>query len=78
MNMYLVEYWYPYSEYGGLQCVIAENADHCVEILAIRVDRSDRQSYPDYEKRIKQCVDDAKVFKLQDDYAPGVVDSFIT
>lgn len=78
MNIYLVDYWYPESEYGGLQCVVARDADHCVEMIITHTDASDKRAHPDYERRIMNCVAQSKVYKLRDDYAPGVVDSFLT
>ena len=80
MNIYLVDYWLPFpsSEYGGLECVVARDADHCVEILVARVGKYDQECYPDYERQIQNRVAEAKVFTLQGEHKAGVVESFTT
>lgn len=80
MNIYLVDYWLPFpsSEYGGLECVVARNADHCVEILVSRENKYTREAYPNFEQEIQNAVAHATVFTLRGEYEPGVVESFIT
>ena len=80
MQIYLVNYWLPFpsSEYGGLECVIARDADHCVELIVERVSKHERSRFPDYERLIQNAVAHSKMFYLNGDYKPGVVESFIT
>lgn len=80
MKLYLVNYWMPFpsSEYGGLQCVIAKDDASCVRILAELVYEYYAEKYPDYEKRIKELVAQAKSYELAGDHEEGVVEEFTT
>ena len=42
MKIYLVPYWMPFpsSEYGGLECIIAENDEQCIQMLANEIERT--------------------------------------
>ena len=81
MKMYLVPYWLPFpmSEYGGLECVIAENVEQCIQILADDAGEYTRKQYPDFMDLIRAEVVDAKAYELvNSDFEPGIVSSFTT
>jgi len=83
MFIFLVDYWmnFPFSEYGGIQCVIAENDDDAVvKILSETVDEHYIQFYPDYKELITDCVKRSKRYKLDHGirYQSGIVEEFIT
>ena len=81
MKIYLVPYWlpFPWSEYGGLECVIAKDIEHCVQLLAEDVGEYFREQYPDYVERIRSEVWDAKSYELVgSNLEPGVIESFTT
>ena len=82
MFIFLVDYWMPKwdSEYGGLQCVVAQNEDEVVKILSEFVSEYHQRGFPDYKEMITEDVKKAKRFKLDSsvpfDY--GIVKDFIT
>ena len=81
MKIYLVPYWMPFpsSEYGGLECIIAENDEQCIQILADDVDDYHRRHYSDYMERIRSEVVGAKSYELAgSNLEPGIVSSFTT
>ena len=83
MKIYLVDYWMPFpsSEYGGLQCVIAEDVEECVRIIMEDVDdiyKGSRYEKDDLEERIRSVVQQAKVLELAEGYTAGIVEEFTT
>ena len=81
MKIYLVPYWMPFpsSEYGGLECIIAENDEQCIQILADDVGEYFRGQYPDFMERIRSEVVGAKSYELAgSNLEPGIVSSFTT
>ena len=81
MKLYLVYYWMPFpsSEYGGLECVIARDVEHCVEILANEVGEYSRSQYPNYLDLIRLEVRSAKSYELSNSkLEAGIVESFTT
>jgi hypothetical protein len=48
--IYIVSYWLPFpaSEYGGVQVVIAENDEECVQVLIDGADSWEKEAYPNY------------------------------
>ena len=82
MKIFIVDYWMPFpnSEYGGLQCVVAVDEEHCVELIIEDADLSayHKRDIPDWQERIRNAVQQAKVFELAEDYRAEVVEEFIT
>lgn len=82
MKMYLVDYWLPFpeSEYGGLQCVIAEDAFQCAKLLLDDADDWYKRYGHNYEELIAKAILDAKVFELSDaeNYKAGIAGEFTT
>lgn len=69
-TIFIVDYWMPFpsSEYGGVDVVIADNAEEAIELLA-KEDESDytKEKYPDYRERIAKEVTNARTFPVQAD-----------
>lgn len=82
MFIFLVDYWMPKfdSEYGGLQCVVAENEDQVIKILSEFVSEYYQRSFPDYKEMIAEEVKRSKRFKLDSSvpFEYGIVKEFIT
>lgn len=82
MYIFLVPYWLPFpsSEYGGLQCVIAKDEDHALEILSSVVDDYLSEAYPDYRECIKDVLINCKRYRLDRHvkYDEGIVKEFLT
>ena len=82
MYIFLVDYWLPQgsSQYGGLQCVVAQNEDVVIKILAESVDDFYKKEYDDFEQCIKDCVNRSVRLKLDDTIRlePGIVTQFLT
>lgn len=79
--IYLVGYWlpFPYSEYGGVQVVIAENDEECVRILADQEDDFHKEEFPNYVECITEQVKRAKKFPLDGRVRnEGIVYRFLT
>jgi hypothetical protein len=59
--IYIVRYWLPFpaSEYGGVQVVIAENDEECVQVLIDGADSWEKEAYPNYAdciiEQVKAC-----------------------
>ena len=73
--LYIVDYWVPFpsSEYGGLINLIAESDTEAFELLS-KEHTFDNQ----YTDRIMERVVNAQKFALQDDYEPGILETFTT
>jgi hypothetical protein len=56
--IYIVSYWLPFpsSEYGGVQVVIAENDEECVQVLIGGADSWEKEAYPNYADCIIEQV----------------------
>lgn len=81
MNIYIVDAWmpFPYSEYGGVTAVIAEDREQCMDIILRRASEFESNKYgDDLKKMVEQTVVDAKMYPLTGTHAPGVVYEFIT
>ena len=82
MFIFLVDYWMPKwdSEYGGLQCVIAQNEDEVVKILCEFVYEYYQTNFPDYKEMIAEEVKRSKRFKLDSSvpFECGIVKEFLT
>jgi hypothetical protein len=80
LKLYVVQYWIPFprSEYGGIEGYVAENREDVVEMILEEVHDWDAESYPDYEKRIREVVEKAQVFVLQDTMTTGKQFEFTT
>jgi hypothetical protein len=82
MYIFLVDYFMPFpiSEYGGLQCVVAQNEDAVIKILAESVDDFYKKEYDDIEQCIKDWVNRSVRLKLDDSIRlePGIVTQFLT
>lgn len=82
MYIFLVPYWMPFpsSEYGGLQCVIAEDEDQALEILCSDVSEWGAEDCPDYRQRIKEKLIICKRYRLDPHvkYLAGIVTEFLT
>lgn len=82
MYIFLVDYWVTGwdSEFGGLQCIIAENEDEVIKILCETVGEYYIKIYPDYKELITNCVRESKRYKLESGirYQSGIVKEFIT
>ncbi len=78
-TIYLVPYWVPFpsSEYGGVQVVIADGKQEARELLIQEAGDYDKRSYPDYEKRISECLDEALKYPVQVEES-GIVYDFTT
>ena len=77
--IYLVSYWLPFpaSEYGGVQVVIAENDEECVQVLIDGADSWEKEAYPNYADCIIEQVKRAKKFPVDADKC-GIVHEFTT
>ena len=77
--IYIVSYWLPFpaSEYGGVQVVIAENDEECVQVLIDGSDSYEKEYYPDHVERIAEQVKRAKKFPVDADEC-GIVHEFTT
>jgi hypothetical protein len=77
--IYLVSYWVPFpsSEYGGVQVVIAENDEECVQVLIDGSDSYEKEAYPNYADCIIEQVKRAKKFPVDADEC-GIVHEFTT
>ena len=82
MFIFLVDFWLPFpsSEYGGLQCVIAQDEDEVIKILLDQESDYYKESYEDYEHLIVECVRKSLRYKLDSKirYNKGIVREFIT
>ena len=82
MYLFMVDYWLPFpsSEYGGLQCVVAENEDEVINLLLEEVDDCYREEYEYYKQRIKANVSKSVRLKLDSSIRieSGIVKEFIT
>ena len=77
--IYIVSYWLPFpaSEYGGVQVVIAENDEECVQVLIDGADSWEKEAYPNYADCIIEQVKGAKKFPVDADKC-GIVYQFTT
>lgn len=77
--LYIVADWVPFpsSEYGGLYCIIAENADECFNIIVEGPSKYFMEKY-NYKTLINAEINKAKVYPLLGEYTSGIVDSFTT
>ena len=80
MNIYLVDYWAPFpeSEYGGLQVVIAEDKEQCIEMLVRATDEYEKKGNPAYRDMITIEVNNALCYPLVGTHPPKIVKSFLT
>jgi hypothetical protein len=78
-TIYLVPYWVPFpsSEYGGVQVVIADGKHEARQLLIDAVEDYEKLSYPDYERRISKCLDEALKYPVQVEDS-GIVYDFLT
>jgi len=78
-TIYIVPYWVPFpsSEYGGVQVVIADGKHEARQLLIQEVGDYTKRSYPDYEKRISKCLDEALKYPVQAEES-GIVYDFLT
>lgn len=82
MYLFMVDYWLPFpsSEYGGLQCFVAENEDDVINLLLAEVDDCYKEQCEDYKQRIKANVSKSVRLKLDSSIRieSGIVKEFIT
>ena len=82
MFIFLVDFWLPFpsSEYGGLQCIIAQDEDEVIKILVDLESDYYKESYEDCEDLIVKCVRKSLRYKLDSKirYNKGIVREFIT
>lgn len=82
MYLFMVDYWLPFpsSEYGGLQCVVAENEDEVINLLLEEVDDYYKEGYENYEQLIKANVSKSVRLKLNSSIRieSGIVNEFLT
>lgn len=80
MNIYLVDYWLPFpnSEYGGLECIVANDSEECYNLIVNSVSEYELETYEDYKSIIRDCVKRAVVLPLSGEHEPGNVKSFVT
>ena len=82
MFIFLVDFWLPFpsSEYGGLQCIIAQDEDEAIKILVDLESDYYKESYEDCEDLIVKCVRKSLRYKLDSKirHNKGIVREFIT
>jgi hypothetical protein len=74
--LYLVDHFVPppFSEYGGLWNVIANNDDECFELIV----SEDNELNLSYYSKLKENILKGTKFALVDDYESGVLEAFVT
>jgi hypothetical protein len=74
-SLYIVDYWvpFPFSEYGGVINLIAENDTEAFAILS-----QEGEFDESYVNLIMPNVVSAQKFALVDEYESGIIDSFTT
>ena len=81
MNIFICEAWqpFPYSEYGGVTLVIAEDIEQCAEIILHRANEFEQDAFgSSLAEMVNGTVKNAKMYPLTGTHAPGVVYEFIT
>lgn len=78
--VYIVDYWVPFptSEYGGLLIYVAETDDQAVNMIIEDTSDYRKERYPDFEERIRSCVEEAEKIPAAEGANFGYVDGFVT
>jgi len=71
--VYIVDYWRPFSEYGGLITLIAENDIEALELLS-----SEELFLGKYRHLIMEKIITATKLELANDYESGIIEAFCT
>ena len=68
-TLFIVDYWmpFPYSEYGGVDVVIADSAEEAIELLAEPESDYIKEHFPNYRELIAKEVDRAYTFSVEAD-----------
>jgi len=72
--LYIVNYFVPQSEYGGLLNVISENDEECFDVVV----EWDNETWTEYYSKLRENVVKAQRFALVEDVESGVIESFTT
>ena len=74
--LYIVDHFVPFpqSEYGGVWNVIAENDEHCFDIIT----ESDDEQYPEFYGHLRENIVKGDKYKITEDVESGIVTSFLT
>ena len=71
--LYIIDYWNPESEYGGIINLIAKNDDEAYKLLI------EEPTFPDrFNNRIRPAISSAQKLTLGVEYKSSIIDAFIT
>ena len=75
--LYIIDFWVPTSEYGGLVNVIASNDQECFDLLSAEEYCNWWTEGENSELMMKNIIH-AQKFKLTDEYESGIIEVFCT
>ena len=64
-TLFIVDYWLPYSEYGGVDIVIADGEEEAIELLVQSVSKFEKEDNPKYQELITKEVQKSLKFEVE-------------
>ena len=64
-TLFIVDYWLPDSEYGGVDIVIADGEEEAIELLIQSVSKFEKEDNPNYQELITKEVQKSLKFEVE-------------